>query len=142
MFASPVSSGWTDWRKVDDPEIWRMLNWLYEGICFDIEHDVFWPLAWGSKPSSITEVFAIARQWVDEAPKLIPVFGHRYLPSRPNAAGNPVFSVYQTDIIYYGADLWNYLENEFYYYFQTPQYHLKEPLRRIEFWSEIVESNC
>ena len=65
-----------------------------------------------------------------------------YLPERPNTAGNPVFSVYQTDIIYYGSDLWNYLENEFYYYFRTPQYNLKGSIRRIEFWSDILESDC
>jgi len=29
-----------------------------------------------------------------------------------------VFSVHQTDIIYYGAHLQNYLENEFSYYFR------------------------
>jgi len=38
----------------------------------------------------------------------IPVYSHRYLPSEPKATGNPVLSVHQTDIIYYGNDLASY----------------------------------
>ncbi|HKA21587.1 MAG TPA: hypothetical protein VKN18_25145 [Blastocatellia bacterium] len=30
-------------------------------------------------------------------------------------------------------------KSEFNYYFQPPPYNLKEPIRRIEFWSDIVE---
>jgi hypothetical protein len=139
MFALPASKGWPNWRDLDNAYIWRMLNWPCEGICFDIEHNAFWPQEWGAKPSSLTEAFAVAKQRVGEAPRLIPVLGHRQLPSDPNIAGNPVFSVYQTDIIYCGSDLWNYLENEFYNYFRTPQYHLNGSIRQIEFWSDIVD---
>lgn len=35
------------------------------------------------------------------------------LPKRAVIAGNPVFSVYQTDIVIYGRDLHRYLEHEF-----------------------------
>jgi len=65
------------------------------------------------------------------------------LPDRPPAPGNPVFSVYQTDIIYYGGDLENYLCNEYHYYFGTPQYvALPSQIRSIEFWSWLVELNA
>jgi hypothetical protein len=37
----------------------------------------------------------------------------RYLPSEPLLGGNPVFSVHQTDIIFYGCDLRDYVWNEF-----------------------------
>ena len=47
------------------------------------------------------------------SPKLIPVYSHRMMPDEPQAAGNPVFSVHQTDIIYYGSDLADYLRHEF-----------------------------
>jgi hypothetical protein len=33
------------------------------------------------------------------------------MPERPFEVGNPVLSVSQTDIIYYGSDLQDYLEN-------------------------------
>jgi hypothetical protein len=138
MFALPVSSGWPDWRATDDARIRAQLRAPYEGICFDIEHDVFWPDDWGPKPPELADAFAVAREKVDAAPTLIPIRGHRYLPSRPSIAGNPVFSVHQTDIIHYGADLWNYLENEFHGAFETPEYQLTQLLRHIDFWSALA----
>jgi hypothetical protein len=90
MFVLPTGRGWPNWRDVEDPEIARMLIWPYEGMCFDIENNVFWPDSWGAKPASLTEAFEIAKQKIETAPKLIPVFGHRYLPDRPSLEGNPV----------------------------------------------------
>ena len=138
MFALPVSAGWPDWRAGDDPRIRAQLRAPYEGICFDIEHDAFWLDAWGARPTVLAEAFAIAKKHVDAAPTLIPIRGHRYLPSRPSVSGNPVFSVHQTDIIHYGADLWNYLENEFHGAFETPEYQLTQLLRHIDFWSDLA----
>lgn len=118
-----------------------MLNWPYEGICFDIQNNSFWPGTWGPKPTSLSESFEIAKRKVDAAPRLIPIFAHRYLPDSPSTEGNPVFSVYQTDIIYYGSNLWNYFQNEFHYYFGAAEYQIAAPLRRIEFWSDFVEED-
>jgi len=142
MFVLPTGRGWPNWRDVEDPEIARRLIWPYEGMCFDIENNVFWPNSWGTKPASLTEAFEIAKQKIEAAPKLIPVFSHRYLPDRPSLEGNPVFSVYQMDIIYYGSNLWNYFQNEFPNYFRTARYHISEPLRPIEFWSDYVDGGC
>jgi hypothetical protein len=41
------------------------------------------------------------------------LISHRYLPEKSHEPGNPVFSVYQADVIYYGADLIDYFEREF-----------------------------
>ena len=141
MFGLPTSKGWPNWRAVTNPEIEQMMTWPYEGFCFDIEHNVFWLDEWGPEPNTNEAAFAIAREKINQAPKLIPICGHRYVPAEPNLVGNPVFSVYQTDIIYYGGDLGSYLENEFYYYFETPRYFLKEPIRRIDFWAHLAELN-
>lgn len=78
---------------------------------------------------------------MSSAPKLIPVAGHRYIPASPCEVGNPIFSVYQTDVIYYGADLWEYLENEFYYCFGKPGLSVREPVKQIPFWSWLIEIN-
>ena len=137
----PISDGWPNWRDFSDPDIARMIAWPFEGMCFDITNNAFWLDEWGPKPSIDEDAFAVAKAHLDQAPTLIPVCGHRYIPDAPCLAGNPIFSVYQTDIIYYGADLGNYLENEFHYYFKTPQYFIKEPVRRIGFWSRLVEAN-
>jgi hypothetical protein len=52
-------------------------------------------------------------EMIAEAPKLIPIYSHRFIPEEPSEAGNPIFSVYQMDIIYYGFDLDDYLRHEF-----------------------------
>jgi hypothetical protein len=141
MFALPISNRFVDWRNADEESILKSLLWPYEGMCFDIEHNSFWLKEWGQRPASLDDAISIAGKAVESAPTLIPICGHRYIPDRPNEAGSPVFSVYQTDIIYYGCDLAEYLENEFGYYFGRSKREIKKEIKRIEFWSRLVENN-
>ncbi len=137
--ALPVSAGWTDWRHATPTELRSRLNWPSEGICFDIEHNAFWPNSWGQKPINISDACKIARKAIDAAPRLIPIYGHRYIPDRPHESGNPVFSVHQSDIIYYGEDLLDYLCNEFLDQFERSKLAI-ESVKQIELWSEIANS--
>jgi hypothetical protein len=137
----PVSGRWVDWRSVDEAAIRKRLEWPIEGICFDIEHNAFWLAEWGARPSNLREAFEVARRAVAEAPVLIPIYSHRYIPAVPSESGNPVFSVYQTDIIYYGADLMDYLQNEFSYHFGRAEYSVAKTPRRIAFWSRLAGEN-
>jgi len=139
FFLETVSSeadGFTHWTSTPDEVIAERLAWPFEGFCFDIEHSDLWLPAWGSKPETLAERIEVFRPFYEAAPKLIPVFAHRYLPAEPLAAGNPVFSVYQSDIIYYGADLANYLENEFFGRSEIEPWPVE---RRIPFWSDWAE---
>lgn len=88
--------------------------WLHEGLEFDVEHDVPWRETWGPKPVTLDAQKQRVRELVAEAPQLIPVFAHRYLLAEPHCTGNPVLSIYQSDIIVYGYDLRSYLLHEFY----------------------------
>jgi hypothetical protein len=135
----PAGRGFPQWREPESAEIREQLDWPYEGIAFDIEHNAFWWEAWGTRPPGIHKALQVARACVDQAPRLIPVFGHRYIPAEPELTGNPVFSVYQTDIIYYGVDLATYLRCEF----RQSDYvdAVREEPRRIRFWSELVSAN-
>jgi len=137
----PVGTGFPTWRHLDDDKLCGSFDWPYEGMCFDIEHNTFWPLQWGPRPHDLQHAFDIARGHIAAAPILIPIRGHRYLPASPSSAGNPVFSVYQTDIILYGVDLENYFQNEYHYFFGTPAYSLPTVPRKIDFWSWLVELN-
>jgi hypothetical protein len=137
-YALPVSKGWLDWRRASQSEIVERLNWPWESMCFDIEHNSFWLESWGSKPTALTDAYSIARAAVAAAPRLIPVYSHRFLPDRPCEPGNPVFSVYQTDIIHYGSDLFDYFCNEFPDYFGRAGAALDSRTRHIEFWSDLV----
>lgn len=142
MDSLPVSRGFVDWRNADEKQILKMLSWPYEGVCFDILHNNFWLQEWGSRPLQLSDAYAIAQNAIDQAPTLIPIRGHRYIPDAPTEAGNPIFSVYQTDIIYYGRDLGEYLENEFgYHFFGKGRHIISEPVKSIAFWSYLVDIN-
>ena len=97
----------------DEVAIRRMLDWPFEGLLFDVEHNHLWWPEWGEKPVGPDAREEVLRSVVAHAPKLIPLIGHRYLPEEPHEPGNPVFSVYQADVIHYGTDLIDYFEREF-----------------------------
>jgi hypothetical protein len=138
MFALPVGPRFPNWRNLDDPELARSLSWPLEGIWFDVQGGHFWPSEWGAKPEGEAAAYTELRRRVASAPRLIPIYGHRYMPDRPHTAGNPVLSVYQTDIVCYGTDLENYLHNEFHDVFGTPPYDMTGEVRDIEFWSLLI----
>ncbi len=69
----------------------------------------------------------------NEAPRLIPVYNHRYMPNIDKKRV-PILSVVGSDIIVYGKDLQNYLEIEF-ELIKKEQYN--DNKYDIEFWSEI-----
>lgn len=132
----PTGDAFPDWRGVEE-SIRERLRWPLDGMCFDIEHNGFWLPAWGERPKELEAAFAIAERAVADAPKLIPIYIHRYLPDRPHAAGNPVLSVYQTDIIHYGADLSDYFRREFGLHLNLPNdlsdgTHAAEAMHHVE----------
>jgi hypothetical protein len=111
--ALPVGNRWFDWRAPDDERVRRALRWPQEGIVFDVENNVFWPASWGERPESAAARYEVVEQQVSTWPRLIPLYGHRYLPAAPHGPGAPVFSVYQTDVIIYGRDLASFAGREF-----------------------------
>lgn len=132
-----------NWRQRNDVQILDRLDWPFEGLAFDIEHNDFWWPTWGLRPERLEEAIEIARGQVSAAPRLIPICSHRYLPESPCEAGNPVFSVHQTDVIYYGCDLWDYIRNEFgphELHWQHSAADENGP-RIIEFWTDMVNNN-
>lgn len=139
MTALPVNNDFINWRdkSVDNiNSIKSKFIWPLEGIVFDIEHNNFWFESWGSKPNSLEKAIAICRNEFLKVPKLIPIYSHRYISSEPNEPGNPIISVYQTDIIYYGENLLSYLEVEF---------NLKnrneinfDSIKKIRFWDHLA----
>jgi hypothetical protein len=66
---------------------------------------------------------------------MVPIYIHRYIPSKPAVDGNPVFSVVTYDMVYYGNDLPSYLEHEF--GIPNPYPPPTQP-RDIQPWSRLV----
>ncbi len=102
--------GGTDWNN--EEMVRSQLAWPFEGLLFDVEGNGLWWPEWGDRPAKEEDRAEVFRAVRRRAPKLIPIFGHRYLPATPCRAGNPVFSVYQSDIIHFGADLLDYIDRE------------------------------
>jgi hypothetical protein len=134
-FMLPVGDQFPDWRDGSENILRERLGWPADGHCFDVEHNGLWLSSWGPKPENLQDAFAVARRAVAAAPALIPVYSHRYIPAEPVDSGNPVYSVHQTDIIYYGEDLASYLNHEF--QVPLPVWAARRP-RRIRFWADVI----
>lgn len=111
---------------------------IWQGIEFDIEHG-FWMERWGEKPGDLEKAKKLAKPDFESWPAMLPLLGHRFLPASPCQANNPVFSIMQTDIIYYGATLADYLLREL--TFALPIVAPIEPFRRIDVWSDLAEGD-
>jgi hypothetical protein len=133
--ALPTGHRFPDWRAGDDTLIRDLLRLPLEGILFDVEQNEFWLPEWGTQPTRIEDARTVVEEHVNNAPRLVPIYGHRMIPDRPNEAGNPVLSVHQTDIIYYGFDLDDFFRHEFELAGEKPW---PSEVRRIDFW----DVNC
>ena len=117
----PVSKEFANWRKAlsskeYEDEVFDKLNRPLEGMIFEQQKE-------------------IATQNFKKYPKLIPIYSNRYIPSKPHETGNPILSVHQMDIIYYGFDLATYFRNEF--HLRLPDnFEIPQSPKYIEFWSE------
>lgn len=130
----PSGSDFPNWRDGDEADLRGWLDLPCRGILFDVEHNGFWLDDWGPRPGIIGDAVRLAREVVQSAPRLIPVFKHRMMPSEPCVTGNPVFSVHQTDIIYYGVDLRDYLIHEFLACEHIGTWPIPDSIRQVPFW--------
>ncbi|WP_165251684.1 SMI1/KNR4 family protein [Adlercreutzia sp. ZJ304] len=114
MAALPVSNGFYDWRNGEQKNIERIKDAISRPMrdIHDTPEEVYWCEDWGEEPAD-EEVFK--REVIERlktAPKLIPVYFHRYMPMVSDE-NPPIMSVCGGDIIYYGADIQDYFEVEF-----------------------------
>ena len=131
-----IKFGSFDWLTESEEKIRAAIHWPLEGFLFDVDHGLWWP-EWGEYPAAPDERHEKLRTIFSAAPKLIPIYGHRFIPEVPFESGNPIFSVWQMDVIIYGADLMDYVHHE-----QSPG--LADPLppvKEIPFWSRAVAFN-
>lgn len=141
----PVSYGndrkkFPQWTENFELEIIETQKYMEHMFTFDIEHAEYWTPAFGNKPvnqrEALEQALAIVKTW----PPLVRVYSHRYMPTMPNAYGNPVLSVFQAvDSIYYGKDLMDYFVNEF--HIKRPQGLSDTPTEfpQVPYWGEAFE---
>src|SRR5581483_11790725 len=123
QFMLPVHPAFPDWRNDAANELATDQEWLLKGIWGAVDgYDYFamyerqewalvpwqahlWLASLGPAPRNRDAAYAIVRDRFLQAPRLIRIFAHRFMPATPCEAGNPVYSTVQTDTIYYGYDL-------------------------------------
>jgi hypothetical protein len=126
-----------DWRDAPRAVLQGRLDWPVEGVIFDVHKNGFWPSSWGDRPQESILAEGQARERLAQVPKLVPIYSHRCLPADPAPVPTPVFSIYQTDVIYYGDNLLDYVAYEF----KTPPLRPAAPGERphIHFWSDLAD---
>ena len=114
---------------IDDDELEYRLRWSYETILDDLLNQSWWNFL-GKEPQSNEGKKIIFTEQFQVAPKLIPIYGHRFVISEPQNVDNPVLSVYGSDIIIYGWNMRHYLLSEL-------KMHLD-----LMFWEYDEEDDC
>ncbi len=132
-----VGDGFFDWVHSPDHEIQQLLAWPFNGFWFDVQHNGVWWPDWGPKPESQSQQMTRLKEVFRAVPRLIPIYGRRYVPAEPLESGNPVFSVYQTDVICFGRTLEHWLDIEF----GGSAPPRGAPGKEIPFWSQAIREN-
>ncbi|CAN5254350.1 hypothetical protein BH10PSE6_BH10PSE6_34870 [soil metagenome] len=131
-----VLFSWGNFRKKDYD---ASIEWVWQGIEFDIRHNS-WLDRWGARPHASAEAIEVAKADFATWPKLLPIYGHRFLAAEPCRVGNPVFSIKQMDIVYYGYDLVQYLMLEFVLEGHGAYDHTYfQKIQRVDVWSDFAE---
>lgn len=98
--------------NTDIQNIKRRLNYVYKDLLRSTLEYGFWLKSWGLRPESNDKRKEIFDRWYNNAPKLIPIKGHRFVISEPTTTDNPILSVVGIDTIIYGVNMRDYLLNE------------------------------
>jgi hypothetical protein len=143
QLALPISDRFVDWRGAlvsneSKQKLWYKLDQPLEGILFDVANNKFWLKNWGDMPDMYAEKEEIVKQNFINYPKLVPIYSHRYIPSEPIEFDNPIFSVYQTDVIYYGYNIADYFAKEFHFELPANFNPPTSPIKDIPFWSDLI----
>ncbi|MEV5572330.1 hypothetical protein AB0L06_19980 [Spirillospora sp. NPDC052269] len=127
---------WPDWRNGDPDELREHLDWPVDFLLQDVQQG-HWHSAWGERPDSDEAAGDLARSRLAEVPRMVPVYGHRFLPAGHGTFGHPVLSMWGSDIVFYGADLLDYINREF----GEPHPEYPEgwaPQATVPFWRDYV----
>ncbi|KAJ7565980.1 hypothetical protein O6H91_02G083800 [Diphasiastrum complanatum] len=108
----PVGAGFPDWRNGGSQQLRMWVKLPMVGICQAVERGSFWWKGWGPQPKDLDQAAIVARAALKKAPILLPVYGHCYIPTSPNRAGNPLFFIHQLEAFYCGFDVADFFQQE------------------------------
>ena len=133
----PVSEGFYNWRDFSKKNIQYIMNTIArpKKDFFNNASEVYWNDEWGEEPKDNKEIEKVVRTKLANAPKLIPIYAHRYIPMLEGGT-NPIFSIHGLDVICYGKNIDDYFQIEFGEKKQESIEYCK--IKKIPFWSEVI----
>lgn len=135
--ALPISKGFYNWRNFEQDNV-RFIKEIINRPIEDVDElaeEVYWCDDWGKEPENEMQIALIVRERLKSAPRLIPIYAHRYIPMIPED-NPPIISIHDIDIIYYGENLEDYFKVEFK---KKKQGKIEfENINPIPFWSDIM----
>jgi hypothetical protein len=125
---------WPDWRNADPDALRKHLAWPVDNLLGDVEYG-HWRPEWGDRPETADAAVEAARIPLAAVPQMVPVYAHRFLPAGSGTFGHPVLSMRGRDTIYYGADLLDYIGQEF---GASDRPESWDPQATVAFWRDYV----
>lgn len=137
MMALPVSKGFYNWRDIQDDNVRYIKKAINKPLSdvYNMAGEVYWCDNWGKEPEDEKNILEEVRARLKEAPKLVPIYAHRYIPMVLDE-NPPVLSIHDIDIIYYGENLEEYFNIEFGE--KTQDVIQFQNIIPVPFWSDIM----
>lgn len=135
--ALPISNGFYNWRDKRNENVMDIKKVMRIPIQRIVENpeEIDWSEEWGEEPSDSNERKKSIEDMALKAPKLIPIFSHRYMASI-RCEKPPIFSIYGTDIIYFAKNIIDYFLIEF--KIRENKVFMNNEVSHIPFWSDLL----
>ncbi len=134
-----IPTGFPDWRGDPQAAVRKGQQLVEDLFVFDTERNDFWHVSLGDRPTDIEEAKEVVLKHIRSLAPLIPMKGHRYMPSSPARAGNPVISFHgPSDTIYYGSSLYDYLTWEYIADARSIENRIETENPKIPYWGDLL----
>ncbi|KAL1824198.1 hypothetical protein ACET3Z_010976 [Daucus carota] len=148
----PVDVGFPNWRSSSTQQLQILVDLPVLNLCRQVSRREFWFDSWGIRPGDDDEAVDLAKGMLRNAPVLVPIYRHCYIPASPGLAGNPVFYVHGGEIRVWSFDVSGFFQQVEFggngevsrrptslsNLFDAPAWAATEA-RRIAFWTDLLE---
>ncbi|XP_074300290.1 uncharacterized protein LOC141631527 [Silene latifolia] len=142
----PVGPGFPNWRSSSRHQLCLLSSLPVLSLVKEVSRGNFWSDAWGPRPRHDEDAVAVAKEFLGNVPRLVPVFRHCYVPCEPSLAGNPVIYVHGGEIQILSLDVGDFYKTPQFWKSDDKLLHrnnntLTKTARRVSFWTEAAENN-
>ncbi|KAL3376350.1 hypothetical protein AABB24_002995 [Solanum stoloniferum] len=147
----PIGPGFPNWRCSSQQQLEIIKNLPILSLCKQVKIRNFWVEFWGNRPIDNDQAVDTANGFLKNAPVLVPIYQHFYIPCTPCLSGNPVFYVHDGQVKLWCFDISGFFQQV---EFQRNEMILRRPslfnllnapswaateARKIDFWTEMAE---